>query len=78
LPRRDFHRSGNYVDPTYKSRKHASRKAGLLTGGYHFLRPGNMARQASWLLSNAAFDELDRVCIDHEDEGVSQSRRLDA
>src|SRR5262249_10827134 len=61
----------NYVDPTYKSRRQAARAAGLLTGGYHFLRPGNMARQASWFLSNAAFDELDRVCIDHEDEGVS-------
>jgi GH25 family lysozyme M1 (1,4-beta-N-acetylmuramidase) len=61
----------DYVDPTYKSRRQAAGKAGLLTGGYHFLRPGNMERQVSWFLSNAAFDDLDRVCIDHEDEGVS-------
>jgi len=61
----------NCVDPTYTSRKAAARRAGLLTGGYHFLRPGNMAAQAAWFLGNGQFDDADRIAIDHEDDSVS-------
>jgi lysozyme len=63
--------STGYVDPTYKVRKKEARDAGLKTGGYHFMRPGNMKAQVDWFLKNADFDGEDRACIDHEDEEVS-------
>jgi len=66
--------STGYKDPTYASRRQAARKAGLLTGGYHFLRPGNMATQATFFLETGEFEDDELVAIDHEDDEV----KLDA
>jgi lysozyme len=64
----------NYVDPTYASSRVKAQLAKLLWGAYHFLRPGDMRKQAQFFVRNAASgSNLEGMVLaaDHEDAGVS-------
>lgn len=63
--------SGDYLDPTYASRREQAEAAGLLFGAYHFLRPGDMREQAQWFVLNAGSDTGLLFAADHEDADVS-------
>jgi lysozyme len=64
--------SGN-VDATWFERAKNAMVAGLSVATYHFLRPGDMGKQMGFYLGEQ--DRLmplgSRVCLDHEDAGVS-------
>src|SRR5882672_4847766 len=60
-----------YVDPTYAPRRQQALAAGLVWGGYHFLRPGDPVAQANFFLANAKPDSHMLLAADHEDSGVS-------
>jgi len=63
--------STNYVDPNYVAAKKAARNTGLLWGAYHFLRPGDMRKQAEYFVDKADVAPEDLLAADHEDAGVS-------
>jgi lysozyme len=48
--------------------------AGLCWSTYHFLRPGDMAEQMQHYLGTINPRPGERVCLDHEDAGVSVSQ----
>ena len=60
-----------YVDNTLFSRARAAMDAGLKWSTYHFLRPGSMAAQMEHYLKTIDPVDGERVCLDHEDAGVS-------
>lgn len=61
----------NYVDPTFRARYDAALEAGLYVSTYHFLRPGSIQTQLSKYLATLDPRDGERVCLDHEDPGVS-------
>lgn len=61
----------SYADPTYEKRRGQARAAGLLWGSYHFLRPGDMHRQAQWFAKSAQPAVAELVVADYEDAAVS-------
>lgn len=61
----------SYVDNTLFKRMSAAKKAGLLTCTYHFLRPGSMDVQMRHYLATIDPVPGERVCLDHEDTGVT-------
>lgn len=61
----------NYTDPTYDTRRQMAADAGLLWGGYHFLRPGDLVAQADWFINAAKPDAHTLLAADHEDTAVS-------
>jgi lysozyme len=63
--------SNNYVDKTFRKRYDAALAAGLAVSTYHFLRPGSMVAQMNYYLNNLKPRQGERVCLDHEDAGVS-------
>lgn len=63
--------STGYADDEYDWRKEKALEAGLLFGAYHFLRPGDMRRQAEFFVDVAG--DIDLYAADHEDPGVSLS-----
>lgn len=62
-----------YVDNMVDNRWYLAKQAGLLWGTYHFMRPGDMKKQAAFYvdITNKNGDENTLLCADHEDEGVS-------
>lgn len=62
--------TGN-VDQTLFSRASAAMAAGLKWSTYHFLRPGSMQAQMDHYLKTINPVPGERVCLDHEDKGVS-------
>lgn len=60
-----------YVNPRMCVQTSHARKAGLVVGFYHFLRPGNMKAQAKYFVTKAASIEGDPLWCDWEDPGVS-------
>jgi lysozyme len=60
-----------YVDDQLFSRARAALAAGLAWSTYHFLRPGNMQTQIDHYLGTVDPLPGERVCLDHEDAGVS-------
>jgi len=62
--------TGN-VDATLFDRAQAAMDAGLKWSTYHFLRPGNIEAQMKHYLATIEPVEGERVCLDHEDKGVS-------
>jgi lysozyme len=60
-----------YFDPTYQSHRKGAEAAGLKWAAYHFLRPGDMGAQMEFFLDCADLPEGARICLDHEDSGVS-------
>jgi GH25 family lysozyme M1 (1,4-beta-N-acetylmuramidase) len=63
----------SYVDDTLFSRARAAMDAGLCWSTYHFLRPGDMVAQMQHYLDTVDPREGERMCLDHEDAGVSLS-----
>lgn len=61
----------SYVDPTLKGRAASAMRAGLLISTYHFLRPGNYEQQMAHFLKTVNPVQGERLCLDHEDTGVS-------
>src|SRR5262245_36970475 len=65
----------SYVDDKVASRLYLAKKAGMLWGLYHFLRPGDVEQQAEFFLDKAhelgVIDADTLLAADHEDEGVS-------
>jgi len=60
------------TDPGFQSNRTAALAAGLLVGGYHFIRPGNIAAQASrFVRSCLPYDDNFLFALDHETAGVS-------
>jgi lysozyme len=70
----------NEVDQRYNDRKMAARKAGMLWGAYHFMRPGDPIAQAHHFVTvvNLAVGPLGqtRLVLDHEAEGVGMGQAL--
>lgn len=65
---------GSWIeDQSYKAFRSAAKSAGVAFASYHFLRSGDMAKQASYYLDFAAPDQGERVVADYEDESVSLS-----
>jgi GH25 family lysozyme M1 (1,4-beta-N-acetylmuramidase) len=60
-----------HVDEDMAPRQLAATQAGLSWSTYHFLRPGNITQQMDFYLQTADPPTGSRVCLDHEDEGVS-------
>lgn len=58
------------VDKTYAGRRVAAAAAGLQIASYHFLRPGDMAKQMKFFLKVVDPVDGERVVLDHEDENV--------
>jgi lysozyme len=58
-------------DTCYEGFKEGAIDAGLPYASYHFLRPGDMAAQAEFFLTQVDAVEGERVVADHEDARVS-------
>lgn len=63
--------STGYTDPMLFARAKAAMDAGLKWSTYHFLRPGSMSGQMRFYLGVVKPKPGERVCLDHEDAGVS-------
>ncbi|WP_063762233.1 glycoside hydrolase family 25 protein [Streptomyces sp. NRRL F-5123] len=61
----------SYTSPNMTKQTAHARKNGLLVGFYHFLRPGDMAKQAAYFVAKAASVEGDTFWADWEDPKVS-------
>ncbi|MEU4091989.1 GH25 family lysozyme [Streptomyces sp. NPDC026673] len=61
----------SYVNPRMTAQAAHARAGGLVVGFYHFLRPGDMKRQAAYFVQQAASVEGDPLFADWEDPGVS-------
>jgi GH25 family lysozyme M1 (1,4-beta-N-acetylmuramidase) len=61
------------VDDKMPARFYLARDAGMLVGGYHFLRPGNMQQQADFFLNHLTgyMDDYTLLAADYEDSRVS-------
>jgi GH25 family lysozyme M1 (1,4-beta-N-acetylmuramidase) len=68
----------SYVDSTLFSRAGAALQAGLKWATYHFLRPGSMPQQMAFYLNTVNPKPGERMCLDHEDSGVSLDDLKDA
>jgi len=59
------------VDATLFDRAKGAMAAGLCWSTYHFLRPGSMSAQMEHYIGTIKPVPGERVCLDHEDPGVS-------
>src|ERR1019366_4979101 len=57
------------IDDKFAANRRAARAAGLLIGGYHFVRPGAIAEQAQRFLLLAAPDAQFLMVLDNETAG---------
>jgi lysozyme len=62
---------GSFRDPDYSTFWDQAIDAGLAVGSYHFLRPGDMNDQASFLLNVVKPRQGERVVADYEIAGIS-------
>lgn len=62
------------VDSKYPGFVAGARAAGLLTGAYHFLRPGDMQKQAEFFLRCAKPDDKTLISADYEVAGITASQ----
>ena len=60
-----------FTDPTFTIRRTPATAAGLLFGGYHFLKPGDIAAQVDYFLAATAPHDGLLLAVDHETPGVS-------
>jgi hypothetical protein len=65
--------STSYINPRYASQMLHSRASGLVTGHYHFVRPGSMSAQFAWFKRNAMVKPGDMIALDWEDSKVSSA-----
>lgn len=63
--------STGYVDDELFVRAKDAMAAGLKWSTYHFLRPGSLPKQMDHYLATIDPVEGERVCLDHEDRGVT-------
>lgn len=61
----------SYTNPKWHAQRETARDAGLVTGFYHFVRPGSMTAQADYFLSKITLRAGDILALDWEDPGVS-------
>lgn len=64
-----------YTNPNWVGQRTTARNAGLVTGFYHFGRPGSMTEQADFFLSKIALVPGDFLAFDWEDIGVSCAQK---
>ncbi|MFJ4806817.1 glycoside hydrolase family 25 protein [Streptomyces murinus] len=64
-------KGAGYVNPKMVAQTVRARKAGLIVGFYHFLRPGDMVAQAQFFTGHVCSMEGDPLFADWEDPGVS-------
>lgn len=62
-----------YTNPKWVAQRKTARDAGMVTGFYHFARPGSFEAQADFFLSKIKLAEGDILALDWEDHGVSNS-----
>ena len=63
----------SYTNPKWVAQRQTARDAGLVTGFYHFVRPGSMTAQADYFLSKINLVAGDILVLDWEDTGVSSA-----
>ncbi|GHJ21610.1 GH25 family lysozyme [Streptomyces albus] len=63
----------SYTNPKWVAQRKTARDAGLVTGFYHFVRPGSMTAQANYFLSKINLVAGDFLVLDWEDPGVSNA-----
>ncbi|MDF4250434.1 glycoside hydrolase family 25 protein [Streptomyces sp. WMMB303] len=63
----------SYTNPKWVAQRQTGRDAGLVTGFYHFVRPGSMKAQADYFLSKINLRAGDVLALDWEDSGVSSA-----
>jgi len=63
----------SFVDSKLGARFALAHEAGMLWGGYHFIRPGNIAQQADHFVRTMApyTDDKTLFALDYEDAGVT-------
>ncbi|WP_217572567.1 glycoside hydrolase family 25 protein [Streptomyces sp. GbtcB7] len=66
-----------YTNPKWVAERKTARDAGLVTGFYHFIRPGNVTKQADYFLSKITLRVGDVLALDWEDPGVSCAQKDD-
>lgn len=62
-----------YVNPNWVGQRQTARNANLVTGFYHFGRPGSMQAQADYFLSKISLRVGDWLAFDWEDAGISSA-----
>ncbi|MEU9112297.1 glycoside hydrolase family 25 protein [Streptomyces sp. NPDC048483] len=62
-----------YTNPKWVHQRKTAREAGLVTGFYHFARPGPVERQVDYFLSKIKLAAGDILALDWEDAGVSNA-----
>jgi hypothetical protein len=65
----------SYVNPKMKKQAAHARAAGLVVGFYHFVRSGDMKKQAAYFVKQADSREGDPLVLDWEDAGVSDAQK---
>ncbi|WP_329318008.1 glycoside hydrolase family 25 protein [Streptomyces sp. NBC_01262] len=64
-----------YTNPKWVAERKTARDAGLVTGFYHFIRPGNVTKQADYFLSKITLRAGDILALDWEDPGVTCAQK---
>lgn len=64
-----------YANPNHTGQVATARAHGLVTGHYHFVRPGDTAAQVAYFLANASPKPGDILALDWEDTGVSNAAK---
>ncbi|MFG7941178.1 muramidase [Streptomyces sp. NHF165] len=65
----------SYINPKMSAQAARARKAGLVVGFYHFLRPGSMTAQAAYFVEKCASQHGDPLFADWEDPGVTCAQK---
>lgn len=65
----------SYVNPKWIAQRATIRAAGLVTGFYHFGRPGDMIAQADYFLSKISLQPGDVLAFDWEDNKISSGQK---
>lgn len=64
-----------FINSSWTGQRSTARNAGLVTGFYHFARPGSMSAQADFFLSQITLQPGDVLAFDWEDTGVSSANK---
>ncbi|WP_432108962.1 glycoside hydrolase family 25 protein [Streptomyces sp. AA1529] len=65
----------SYTNPKWVEQRRTGRDAGLVTGFYHFVRPGSMKAQADYFLSKIDLVAGDMLALDWEDSAVGNDEK---
>ncbi|MEV6316560.1 glycoside hydrolase family 25 protein [Streptomyces sp. NPDC051776] len=64
-----------YTNPKWVAQRRTAREADLVTGFYHFVRPGSMTAQADYFMSRINLVRGDMLVLDWEDTGVTNAQK---